>query len=72
MTVEIELTEHGRFLFQSRDGARNSGVVEELTETSALIRWDGNGNAVWYPLSNFKSLGFLEPMYDVIEKLKPR
>lgn len=50
----------------------SSGVVEELTETSALIRWDTSGNSVWYPLHDFKPFAYLTPSMEIVEKLKPR
>ena len=70
--MSIELSENGRFLFATRDSTRSSGVVEELTETSALIRWDNTGNSVWYALTMFKGTAYNSPKYEIIEKLKPR
>lgn len=70
--MNIELSESGRFLFETTGGTRSSGVVEELTETSALIRWDNTGNSAWYALTRLKSIAHGFPEYRIIEKLKPR
>jgi len=72
MSKTIELSEHGRFLFEERNGSRFSGVVEELTTTSVRIRWDNSGNAVWYALTKFMETADAHPEYAVIEKLKPQ
>ena len=71
MSAKLELSEHGRFLFETRDGSRSSGVVVELSETSVRIKWDASGNAVWYSLRAFSSVAFGQPEYEIIEKLKP-
>jgi len=67
MSNNIELSDNGRFLFEGYGGQRISGVVEELTETSAFIRWD-NGNSEWCGLHEFKPM----MKYRILEKLKPR
>jgi hypothetical protein len=68
--MSLQLTEHNRYLFEERDGTRVSGVVIELTETSALIKWDVSRNEVWYALQDFRPSFPIPAKMEVIEKLK--
>ena len=68
--MSLKLEEHSRYIFEERDGTRISGVVIELTKTSAMIRWDGSRTEVWYPLQDFKPSFPRSAKMEVIENLE--